>query len=674
MWYEGNYRRHLCDMHIDDWDEAFLSRFSAKDYFLNLQRGRVRGAMIYFQSHVGLCYWPTKSGRMHNAFRGREDEIRKLTELCRENGMAVTGYYSLIYNNWAHDTHPQWRMVGPDGRSKREASEVVDSAFSQRALCRYGLCCPNNEEYRAFVAEQIHEMADYFQFDGMFFDMLFWLHPCYCDSCRRRWAEEVGGELPTKEDWSDPRWQLHMEKRRQWMGEFAQFATATLKERVPSASVEHNVASLAEFDNLRGAAEEVLAAKDFAGGDLYGGIYSQSFICKFYRNATKNQPFEYMLARCTPTLAKHTVTKSEEVLRSEVAVTAAHHGATLFIDAIDPVGTLDNRVYDRLRRVFGELERYEPYFRGEMVEDVGIYYSLRGKFNAHGEPYSNHASCVNLGKTMLMNHICTGVTGSFHSLEGYRILLAPGLTAADSRDYGRIAQYVRQGGQLYLSGGDCPALLKELFGAEVTGRTPETVIYIAPGDRAGDSFGWFNEQYPLHFDGSAPIVGGIDPKNVLATVTLPYTRQDSLQFASIHSNPPGIPTQIPALALTDYGKGKVLWSAVNLEGIDLYQYREVFLNLLNTIFRRDDSFRSDGPEDVEITLFRTEDSLLASAVQLKDGGGGRVPPFEIAVRCEKAPGGVRLLPEEREVPFRYEDGWVRWKVDSMDILAMFEIR
>ena len=84
MWYTNSYRRHLCDMHIDDWNEEFLSKFSPEDYYKNLKNANIQNAMIYFQSHVGLCNFPTKSGKMHGGFRGKEDAMRRLVRLCRE--------------------------------------------------------------------------------------------------------------------------------------------------------------------------------------------------------------------------------------------------------------------------------------------------------------------------------------------------------------------------------------------------------------------------------------------------------------------------------------------------------------------------------------------------------------------------------------------------------------
>jgi len=55
-WYEKSYRRNLVDMHIDDWDESFLSRLDPKTYVELLKKAQVQSAMVYANSHVGYCY------------------------------------------------------------------------------------------------------------------------------------------------------------------------------------------------------------------------------------------------------------------------------------------------------------------------------------------------------------------------------------------------------------------------------------------------------------------------------------------------------------------------------------------------------------------------------------------------------------------------------------------
>lgn len=717
MWYKNIFRRHLCDMHIDDWSEEFLSAFSPESYLQNLKVAKIQNAMLYFQSHVGLCYYPTQTGKMHRAFQDRETAVKELCQMCKENGIYVTGYYSLIYNNWAHDTHPQWRMVTQDGVSLLESSKKTTLACAKggvehagAAIHRYGLCCPNNMEYRRFTARQIKELCEYFTFDGMFFDMLFWPHACYCESCKKRWREEVGGELPTIEDWNDPKWLLHMKKRREWMGEFAGFAAEEVRKHLPHASVYHNVAYAALPDATKALAEEVLNQSDYAGGDLYGGIYAQSFVCKLYKNATKHPPFEYMLSRCTPSLSYHTVTKSEDELTSAVFLTCAHHGATLVIDAIDPVGTMDSRVYDTLGRVFEKEIPYEPYLTGDMLEEVGIYYSLKSKFNPQGEPYTNHKSAVNVVKTMIQHHIPCGVTGTFHPLDSYKLIVAPYLTDEDQDDYNRILRYVREGGKLYLSGGNCRGLLKEFFGASVSEATPERVVYLAPQKKFEKMFEHFNSSYPMHFDASAPIaaltegnhdladehatlvnkndllvskneapVNGnaafTDKNTVLATITLPYTRQDTAKFASIHSNPPGIKTKLPAMLCCEYGKGKVLWSALPIEDSGFYEYRNIFINLLTDGLGFESSVYSNAPKDVEIITFRDGGDYLCSTVLLTEEDQARkVESFAISIKTDQKPLYIELLTRNRKVDFTYENNTVTFQSENLEIFQMYKIK
>lgn len=128
------------------------------------------------------------------------------------------------------------------------------------------------------------------------------------------------------------------------MGEFARFVTDYTKAKMPGVSVEHNYANAVAADSADiGSTELVNDACDYTGGDLYGDLYDHSFTAKYYRGVTRNPPFEYMTVRCDKKLSAHTVTKTEAALSLEVLLTAAHHGASLVIDAVDPVGTFLRR-------------------------------------------------------------------------------------------------------------------------------------------------------------------------------------------------------------------------------------------------------------------------------------------------------------------------------------------
>ena len=70
--YRDSRRRMLLDMHIPDWDDGFLGRYEPMDYVRAAERAGADGVMLYFQSHLGLCYWPTQTGVRHRAARSRD--------------------------------------------------------------------------------------------------------------------------------------------------------------------------------------------------------------------------------------------------------------------------------------------------------------------------------------------------------------------------------------------------------------------------------------------------------------------------------------------------------------------------------------------------------------------------------------------------------------------------
>jgi len=661
MFYSDLYRRHLLDMHIDEWDESFLSQFDPEEYVENLKRAKVNYAMLYLQSHVGLCYYPTKTGKMHRAFEKEPGMMRRLVELCHQAGIAVCGYYSLNYNTYEHDRHPDWRMLAHYGQSRREngSASSDDLAFASPKQARYGLCCPNNPAYREFVEAQVNELIDYFDCDALFFDMPFWVHTCHCEHCRKAFGKEIPQEA-TRE---------LVEFKARTMGAFVQWVTDLVKTRRPDMPVEHNCAQAVAPSCFTGCMEEVMNACDYVGGDLYGDLYNHSFACKFYRNATRHQPFEQMLSRCKPSLQMHTLTKSPDQLKTAVCSTMQHHGATLLIDAIDPVGTMDSRVYDQLGQLFAFHAQYEPWFTGNMVEQVGIYYGLRSR--AQGSKITSLTCCSQAGRTLIRSHIPFCVTGSFHTLEGYDIIVAPWLSDLEEGDNARLAAFVEQGGTLYLSGSGNAKLVEKLTGNRILENSKEVNMYVAPKAGWEETFWGFNAKYPLPFEVSAAIAQPGDGQ-VIATLTFPYTKPDDVRFASIHSNPPGIATEHPAVTVSKYGKGTVVWSALPFENMQWEEYRQIFLKLLHLGKKPEYFFCSDAPVNVELVAFRNSDSVTVSAVVLdEEHNATPALPFTVKVRCQAKK--VTLVPTGEEIPFTAENGCTTFTTRKLHIFDMYQL-
>lgn len=678
-WYKKSYRRNLIDMHIEDWDEDFFSKLNSRQYAGLLKRSKVQTAMVYSNSHVGLCNWPTQNGRMHSGLKGK-DFLGEMIKLLHDDGISVIVYFSLIYDNWAFEHDPSWRIVNRYGCNSREKSEQAGS--------RYGVCCPNNKGYREYAVNQTKELCQKYKYEGMFFDMTFWPTVCYCPSCVERLMNETGMDIPTVIDWKDERWLSFQKKREEWMTEFVNLITTTVKELKPETTVEYNFATVS-LPWTFGVSEGMTKACDYVGGDFYGGILQQSFICKLYKSLTANEPFEYMTSRCDPNLTFHTTTKSKEYLEQHVYVTLAHNGAFLFIDAIDPAGTIQPRLYDTMGDIFSKSMQYEPYLGGGMCSDVAIYYSVTSKmcFEANGKDVKDGVSdsrqphlgaALGALETLKRSHIPVSVIGksNLKELSDYKVLILPDVHFMDDEEATAIREFVEKGGSIYASGHTYHKFFDEVFGIEPQGETKEDFTYMTPTEAGKFLMPGIDAVAPMTVNGKQFIVKALCKDEVMARVTLPYTDpSDNTKFASIHSNPPGISTQHPALIYRGFRKGRVIWVSSSVEAAQPEINRKAFLEIIRELGGRDFSFEANAPAAVEVVMFHQPKNkrYIVSLINEQE----LLPPVPVhdvtvSVRLDgKKVVNAKLLPDGSELTIEVKDGYAVVKVPNLDIFHMF---
>lgn len=116
---------------------------------------------------------------------------------------------------------------------------------------------------------------------------------------------------------------------------------------------------------------------DYMAGDFCGDALAISTVCKLINGLSKNNPVEFMVPRCED-LVHHTTDKSTETLMMEAYASIANNSSFVIIDAIDPVGTLSRKVYEKSRDIFREVRRHEAYLSADasIVADVAIYWSF----------------------------------------------------------------------------------------------------------------------------------------------------------------------------------------------------------------------------------------------------------------------------------------------------------
>ncbi len=597
--YRDSRRRMLLDMHIPDWDEAFLASYEPMDYVHAAESAGADGVMLYFQSHVGLCYWPTKTGTRHRAAKDRDLAGEALAGFTAR-GVPVCAYYSVNFNNQAFLDHPDWRL--------KPASPSTVGVLPRE---RYGIVCLNQPGYRAFVDAQIDEIAAY-PVDAFFFDMVWWNGVCVCDACRDRFKREAGCEIPQTVDWTDPEWVRFQGAREGWLAEFAMALRARARAGRPDVDVYHNFA-LGLSNWTRGVSFDSVAGHDFLGGDFYGGRAEQLLITRLMLNLTPSRPAEFMTTVASG-LTEHTRLRPRHEITTKALAATASGAAFLAIAAIDPNGRIEQEAISRIREAFDAAKAFAPFVGGEAVEDIGLYCSDRSKmsFAENGRPiadapsaslpdYPHFNALAGACRALQQAHLPFGVVSraNLAELKRWPVLVLPNVTRMSAEEVEAFRSYVSAGGRLYASRATSLAAadgsvgqdfaLADVFGCHFTGELGGRLVY-------AQAAGWSLPERPLaHWRGGGAgsgvnalrAAGG----EALITLTLPYghphlgTAGDT-HWASIHSSPPWEDTGQPLVVRNGFGAGQAIYSGFDIEAGDTPEHDSLFVSLVRSLLPR----------------------------------------------------------------------------------------
>ncbi len=695
--YQQSYRRMLLDMHIPDWDQAFLSRYDPAAMAWQFEQANLTGAMLYCKSHVGLCYWPTKAGKTHSGLVGCDVVGAMLTEL-RSRNIAACAYYSIVFDNWAIETHPDWR-------------QRTINATDFNSTIRYGTCCMNHPEYRAYEMAQLDDLLSRYEFDALFLDMIFWPLICGCEHCRARFRKEADADIPVTVDWNSPAWCRFQAARERWAFEFTGDLMAKAKSVQPNLGLTHNLApALANW--VLGQPLGASIHDSFVAGDLYGDRIEQLVVSKLLLHLSETRPAEFMTSVCVD-LSDHVRLKNEELMRAQALAATAMSSAFLFIDAIDPIGTINPERYARVGRVFAATARYEPFLGGDPIEDVVVYFSGHSQmdFAENGTPVAGvltsrrkypHLDAVRGACRALQRaHIPFGVITrrQLDELHRFRAIVLPNVLRMDREEIEAFREYVKAGGRLYASrytslveesgARHRDFMLADVFGASFDSEELGAFVYLTPADDTLAT--WIAPQRHVSCkiakDPTRPVSAlcgmprlrsGLG--RVLATLTLPYGYPsrgsvNDHQWASIHSSPPWEQLALPTIIVNEFGSGRAIYSAASIEAIDGEAARALFVGLVSALL--DGTFSSGAVTHPSVWMAtfdqRDHQRVMASFLNYQE----ELPPAPVAVRLSlRPPAGrrfqrLRLAPEGAAMEFTVAaDGTLHAEIDAVELTAI----
>ena len=117
---------------------------------------------------------------------------------------------------------------------------------------------------------------------------------------------------------------------------------------------------------------------DYGSGEAYPdfwGVLYPSLATRFIRGA--NYPRDYEVITNRFNRAWDYTVKTVEQLKWEIFTILSNGGRAVVVDQPFHDGQIDDVVYERLNKVYGEVETKQDIFGGEPIKQVALYYSAK---------------------------------------------------------------------------------------------------------------------------------------------------------------------------------------------------------------------------------------------------------------------------------------------------------
>ncbi len=589
-WYKKSCFRNLVDMHIPS-GEGNFENFDAEKYADCMKAAGVDTAYVYASNCLGLCLFPSEVGFRHSITYKRDIFGETVTAL-RRRGIGVVGYL----NSWCTEgarRHPEWQI--------RESSGHVSGNAS-----RFGTCCLNSP-YRDYFHALVYEMVSKYDIDGLWIDMIgFFTGDCVCEHCQKKYRELTGFSIPSTIDWTNENYIRYVQFKYDTVADYARGIRDSALRAKPHISTSFQCAGWNASPSVA-LGNEYFSLMDYVSGDFYAERHRTDVICRLLPNLTENSPFEYMISRA-PDLSYHTAIKDKSEILLQAYTAFLCGGSFLFIDAIDPDGSLNPDFYNLMGGVKRELE---PFFKTvdfehRIIRDTAVYINFDSftSRDAEGKPAHSEGNYLSIpsrleriNKALTREHIDFDILTekNIGELDRYKLVIVPDLYRMKESECEALRTFVRNGGRLYISGSSSALstdgknkdnfMLSDVMGVEWESFVDRYPVYLAPTERGQAYFEHFNEKYPAMLPFAVPTVKKIsDTAEVLATLTYPYTDARNFhRFSSAISNPPSEKTDIPALVYNRFGKGACLYTCAPFENSVAVCNYDVFTTLLKML-------------------------------------------------------------------------------------------
>lgn len=422
------FRQVHLDFHTSEAIPNVGSKFSARQFQEELQRGHVDSITVFSKCHHGWAYHPSEANEIHPHLSF--DLLGAQIEAAHAIGVNTPVYLSAGLDQKEARRHPEWLVRDANDRTERTDS-FLKPGYHQ--LCM-------NTPYLDVLVKQIEEAVQRYDADGIFLDIV-GVRDCLCHTCL---AEIVA----SGKDLENPADVRALSER--VYAEYARRTNAAVHDHKPGLPVFHNGGHITRGRRDLAHMNTHLELESLPTG---GWGYDHFPLSARYA-ATLGMEYLGMTGKFHTFWGDFGGYKHPNALRYEAALNLAMGAKVSIGDQLHPCGKMDPATYGLIGAAYAEVAEKEAWCEGAVpVADIGLL-SLESSRRGISVGQTEHADQSDAGavRMLLEEHFLFNVCDMEEDFSRYKVLVLPDAVRVTEALHSKLRAFTAGGGKVLATG------------------------------------------------------------------------------------------------------------------------------------------------------------------------------------------------------------------------------
>ncbi|MBR1974978.1 MAG: alpha-L-fucosidase [Clostridia bacterium] len=621
---------HL-DFHTSELIEGIGSRFDRKEFVKMLKETGLDSITVFAKCHHGCFYYKDSKFFPHPHLEC--DLLDEQLAACKEAGVSAKIYISAGYDEHAVQQHPEWLGIYRKGEPQKPGGF--------RRICF-------NTPYLELLKEHTREVVGKYKPDGVFFDIVAnW--PCYCDNCIADMKKK--GLDPENED---DLWKQSLDVMNHYFDEMEK----VVHEISPKTVIFQNSGGFEIGSRSKIDCCEQLELESLPTGGW--GYDHFPMMMSYIRRAGKN--CIGMTGKFHREWGEFGGYKYKEALRYEAALNLTFGAGMSVGDQMHPCGKLDAYTYEMIGETMRFMKEREPFVGGKYLAELAMFTPKEG------------SGRTGASRILFEGKYLFDVIDEYELENGYPLIVVAQDVALSNTVVAALKAHVQKGGKILAVGQAAWSLQQN--GVDLGVKSMEASKLLP---------GYFVAKYPMKAANNTPLVVYGNVYNmeasgeVLADNYSPYFTREGERFCSHKQTPFDYEKVSPAIV---QGKDGI---AVGADLFALYDtdgglQAKVLLEPLVEKLLGEKRIQTTLPATGKVAFYERENGYVLHLCYANIIARGRTEVIEdivtlssvkVAIKMGK-PSKVLLQPENKEIPFTYENGEVHFELKDFNCYAAVE--